>query len=168
MRPENATPGKWFSEPSRVCDTPAYRGESTTDWLARSTSPRAREARRFLNENLSAFPESGRDAMYRALHVREHSALFELLVARTLQVLGSEIEVEPQSPSGTRVDFLARFDGSPDGTVAVEAVSPVFDADAGETVKLRTPLLDIIESMAPPGYRAWVLSLPRLDECCVD
>ena len=159
MTPENTAPGKWFPEPTEIDDTPAYRGESTTDWLARSTSPRAREARRFLNENLSAFPESGRDAMYRALHVRERSALFELIVARTLQVLGAEIEVEPRSPSGTRVDFLSRFE---DGTVAVEAVSPVFNADAGETVKRRTPLLDIIESMAPTGCRAWVLSLPRL------
>ncbi len=48
----------WFPEPSRVDDTYAYRGEPPTDWLKRSTVSRAREARRFLNENLAKIPQA--------------------------------------------------------------------------------------------------------------
>jgi hypothetical protein len=97
--------------------------------------------------------------MHHALHNRWHSAFFELIVARTLQVLGADIEVEPESEAGTRIDFFARF---PDSTVSVEAVSPVFDADAGETAKRRSTLLDIVESLAPPSWRIMVVELPDL------
>ena len=72
-------------------------------------------------------------------------------MARTLQVLGADIEVEPDSEAGTRIDFLARF---PDRTISVEAVAPVINAAAGEEAKRRNPLLDVIDSLAPPGGEA--------------
>jgi hypothetical protein len=93
------------------------------------------------------------------LHERWHSAFFELIVGRTLQVLGATIEVEPGGASDTRVDFVARF---PDSTVAVEAVSPVFGSQVGETAKRRNPLLDIVESESPPDMWVMVSSLPDL------
>lgn len=157
------TPGEegevWFPEPSRADDAAGYRGEHTTDWLRRSTHPRAEAARRFLNENLSALPQEHRGALYRMLHERWHSAFFELIVGRTLQALGATIEVEPGGASDTRVDFVARF---PDTTVAVEAVSPVFGSEVGETAKRRNPLLDIVESESPPRVWVMVSSLPDL------
>ena len=149
----------WFPEPSRVDDSAASRGEPTTDWLKRSTHPRAKAARHFLNENLSALPSEHQDVLYRMLHERWHSAFFELIVGRTLQVLGATIEVEPGGASDTRIDFVARF---PDTTVAVEAVSPVFGSEVGETAKRRNPLLDIVESESPPDVWVMVSSLPNL------
>jgi len=149
----------WFPEPSRIDDTYAWRGEDTTDWLRRSTVTRARECRHFLNENFSKLPGEYQTVLHHALHNRWPSAFFELIVARTLQVLGADIEVEPESEAGTRIDFLAHF---PDSTVSVEAVAPVFDADAGETAKRRSSLLDIVESLAPPSWRIMVVELPDL------
>jgi len=93
------------------------------------------------------------------LHERWHSAFFELIVGRTLQVLGATVEFEPGGASDTRVDFVARF---PDATVAVEAVSPVFGSDVGETTKRRNLLLDIVESESPPDVWVMVSSLPDL------
>jgi hypothetical protein len=97
--------------------------------------------------------------LYRSLHERWHSAFPELIVARTLQLLGGDIEAEPESEAGTRIDFRACF---ADGEVGVEVVSPVFDPDAGDVMKRRSPLLEIIESLAPPGWRIMVDSLPDL------
>lgn len=149
----------WFEEPSLSDSTYAERGEPTTDWLKRSTVPRAREGRRFLNENLMNLPAEHQLAMYRALHDRWPSAFFEMIVARTLQVLGAEIEVEPGGKEEVRIDFVARF---PDSTIGVEAVSPVFNADVGETARRRIPLLDIVESLAPAGWRVMVIEVPDL------
>ena len=101
----------WFPEPARADDTAANRGELTTEWLKRSTHPRAIAARRFLNENLSALPLEHRADLYRALHDRWGSAFFELIVGRTLQALGATIEIEPGGASDVRVDFAARFPG---------------------------------------------------------
>ena len=77
----------WFSEPSRADDSWGRRGESMTSWVERATLHRARATRRFLNENLSALPKEHQAALYRVLHDRWQSAFFELIVARTLQVL---------------------------------------------------------------------------------
>ena len=54
---------------------------------------------------------------------------------------------------------MARF---PDTIVAVEAVSPLFNTEVGETVRRSNPLLDIVEALAPPGVGVIVSSLPDL------
>jgi hypothetical protein len=149
----------WFSEPSQADDSWGRRGESMTSWVERSTLPRARATRRFLNENLSVLPTEHQAALYQALHDRWPSALFELIVARTLQVLGASIEVEPGGAQDIRIDFVATF---PESTVSVEAVAPAFNVEIGEQVKQRNPLLDIIESSAPPDFWVLVESLPEL------
>ena len=46
--------------------------------------------------------------------------------------------------------------------VTVEAVSPVYDAYAGETAKNRIPLLQIIEDAAPAGWGVAVWELPNI------
>jgi len=150
---------EWFPEPARADDTYLRRGEPITSWLKRSTIPGAKECRHFLNENLSSLPSGHQRVLYQALHNRWHSAFFEVIVARTLQVLSAEIEIEPGSETGTRMDFLARFS---DHTVSVEAVAPVFNADVGETAARRAPLLEIVESLAPAGWRVMVVKLPDL------
>jgi hypothetical protein len=93
------------------------------------------------------------------LHSRWQSAFFELIVARMLQVLGASIGFEPDGRDGSRIDFAARFTDLP---INVEAVSPIVDGEAGEAVKLRTPLLDIVEPLVPEGWGAMVLNLPDL------
>jgi hypothetical protein len=150
----------WFPERSRADDTYANRGQLVTDWLKRSTFPRgAREVRRFLNKNLAKIPQEHQLVLYRALHEQWQSAFSELIVARTLQLLGGDIEAEPESEAGTRIDLRARF---AEGEVGVEVVSQIFDPDAGEVMKRRGPLPEIIESLAPTRWRVMVDSLPDL------
>lgn len=110
----------WFPEPLNDDPTYARRGESTIDWLRRSTVARARDSRRFMNENVNALPAVWRPILVRDLETRWKSAFFELIVARTLQVLGASLVIEPESLSTTRIDFRATF---PEGTVNVEAVA---------------------------------------------
>jgi hypothetical protein len=97
--------------------------------------------------------------LYRALHERWHSAFSELIVARTLQLLGGAVEAEPVCEAGSRIDFQACF---ADGEIGVEVVYPVFDPDASEVMKRRSSLLEITESLAPPGWRIMVDSLSDL------
>lgn len=151
----------WFPEPDTEDATPAHRGEPTTDWLKRSTNDRARATRRFFNAQISALPSNSQQDIFEALHNRDryHSAFFELVVSRTLQTLGAEIEIEPGGASDIRLDVLARF---PDAIVQIEAVSPVFDGNLGETVKARNPLLDIVESLSPSGVWVKVDRLPSI------
>lgn len=149
----------WFPEPSQADDTWGRRGESTTSWTERSTLPRARATRRFLNENLAALPDEHQAALRKALRDRWPSAFFELIAARTLQVLGASIEVEPGGAEDIRIDFVASF---PDSTVGVEAVAPAFNVEVGVQVKQRNPLLDTVESLAPLGLWVLVESLPEL------
>ena len=149
----------WFPEPPRADDSWGRHGEALTSWAERSTLPRARATRRFLNENLLALPKEQQPGLYRALHDRWPSAFFELIAARTLQVLGASIEIEPGGAEDIRIDLVASF---PDSTVGVEAVAPAFNVEVGEQVKQRNPLLDIIESLAPPDLWFLVESLPEL------
>jgi hypothetical protein len=149
----------FIPEPSKTDDTWASRGEGYFSWISRSTLPRASAARRFLNTNLAALPEPGRDALVRGLENRWKSSYFELIVARTLQLLGATVELEKEQANGRRPDFEAHF---PDGTVVVEAMAPVIDGEIVQLAKNRNPLLDIVESHAPPGWRLSVDELPNL------
>src|SRR4051812_28147195 len=96
----------WLTGPTSTDDSYANRGEHTLDWLARSTLPRAKECRRFLNDNLALLPEDMQEALHKALRHRWHSAFFELLVARILQELGAALTAEAEnSTTGRRPDF---------------------------------------------------------------
>lgn len=151
----------WLPEPSAIDDTWGHRGEQPLEWLARSTLPRAKAIRRFLNENISKLPEETQAGLIKGLQHRFKSAFFELVVARSLQILGATIKVEARQEDGRRPDFLAQF---PDATIVVEAASPNFNADAGEEVKNRNPLTNMIEALAPEGWSIQVWQVPRIGQ----
>lgn len=151
----------WLPEPSAIDETWGRRGEQPLEWLARSTLPRAKAIRRFLNENISELPEDAQSDLMNGLRHRFKSAFFELVVARSLQFLGATITVEARQEDGRRPDFLARF---PDAMIVVEAASPNFNSDAGEEVKNRNPLTDMIEALTPEGWSVQVWQVPRIGQ----
>jgi hypothetical protein len=152
----------WFCEPEERDDSYSERGESTPSWLARSTLPRAKAWRTFLNRNLAALPEECQENISEDLRLdtQHWSAFFELVVARTLQELGASIACEPENRADkTRIDFMARFS---DHVVAVEATSPVFNQDMGQTARNHIPLIEIIEKSAPAGWAVAIGDLPDI------
>ncbi len=132
-------------------------------WLARFTLDLAKACRSFLNSNLAALPEDCQEGIAERLKTDKHyrSAFFELVVARTLQVLdGTITSCEPENPvDGTKIDFMTRF---PNHEVGVEATSPLFDREMGETAKDHAPLIGVVEELIPPGWAVAVSSLPDL------
>src|SRR5689334_3845314 len=157
--PSDNLPEQWLPEPSIEDNTYARRAEHTLDWLARSTVPRAKACRRFLNDNMARLPQEVQIAIRSAARNRWNSAFFELIVARILQEMGADLEIEVPSASGKRPDYTARF---PDGVVVVEAIAPVFNSNIGEEAKNRTPLLNYIEANIPPGWRIGIAQLPAI------
>lgn len=149
----------WFPEPSEIDGTWKEREEHSLDWLARSTLSRAKEMRRFLNEHLAALPEENQSKIYKDLRHRWRSAFFEIIVVRTMQLLGASVLMETETQSGSRPDITACFE---DVEIVIEATSPTFNSELGEDAKLRTPLLDIIEAHAPEGWSIAVETLPEI------
>ena len=155
----NGDSGLWFPEPATRDESWANRGESTCEWLARSTLPRAREARRFLNGNLARLPVEAQSHLAHALQHRWRSAFFEIVLARLLQEGGAALELEIANAEGRRPDFLARFD---DVIVIVEAISPVFNRAMNDEFKAKDGLLEIVEQLTPDGYRIGTWRLPNI------
>lgn len=149
----------WFPEPTEADETWAGRKEQPFSWLNRSTLPQAIAQRAFLNWNLAALPVKDQRKCFETLKSRWQSAFFELIVARTLQALGGSISIEPESESGTRIDFVAQFPGA---SVNVEAIAPSMDLAAGEAFKERAPLLDIIDMLVPDGWGVGIIELPAI------
>lgn len=152
----------WFPRPEKPDPDYARPDESALSWLGRSTLPLADDCRRFLNRNLSALPRACRDGIFNHLRHEQHhkDGFFELVVARTLQELGADIECEPENPTDrSRVDYAATFSG---GTVFVEAVSPVLDKELGAVLKRESPLTRLIEDNVPRGWAAHVKELPHV------
>ncbi len=149
----------WLSEPSIEDDSHKSRTEHTLDWLARSTSWKAKDCRRFLNESLSKFPVGLQKYFQHNLRVRWSPTFFELLVARLLQELGAELSFQTTNAQGKCPDFVVDF---PDGRIIVEAIAPVFNAAVGEEAKNRIPLLDFIDSKIPDGWSVAVWDLPDI------
>jgi hypothetical protein len=131
-------------------------------WLRRSTLPLADNCREFLNRNLSALPEGCQKGIAKHLRHEQHrrDGFFELIVGRTLQELGADIECEPANPTNNkRPDFLARF---PDGTAFVEAVSPVLDRELAEISGREAPLTKLVKDNVPSGWAAIIRALPNV------
>lgn len=153
---------EWFPRPEKPDATYRQASEGTVSWLRRSTLPLADDCRQFLNRNLAVLPEGCREGIFKHLRHGQHyrDGFFELVVARTLQELGAEIECEPENPrDGTKVDFAAKF---PDRTVFVEAVSPLLDREL-ETISGReAPLTELIKENVPPGWAADIRGLPNV------
>lgn len=140
-------------------DTWARPGESMPSWLQRSARSGAVEVRAFVNRNIACLPESVRSRFCHALKVRWSSALFELVVARALQLLGASIEVEPKAASGRHPDFRATFQ---DRVIIVEAMAPAFDQQIKREEKVHDELKPVIEQCVPDGWSIFLISLPLI------
>jgi len=152
----------WFPEPDAPDPTFARRTEDSLSWLRRSTLTLAVEYRRFLNFNLAQLPEGSSYRLARRLreggdHWR--SALFELIVARTLQALGADLEVEPELTDARQPDFKARFGST---AIIVEATAPFFHREVQRAMGRKDVLAEIIEELTPDGWIVWINELPEL------
>jgi len=151
----------WFPGPANEDDSIARRGEGTFGWLSRSTSIKARECRRFLNHNIAAVPSDWRPKLHRHFETREwQSVFFEMVVGRTLQILGAAIEVEvPVVRTNKHPDFKAIF---PDGTVTVEATVPELNRVIAKKITANEDLIEIIEELVPDGWSVHAWRLPQI------
>ncbi len=152
----------WFPEPEEVDNACSSRDESIPQWLERSTHPRAAQVRSFLNRNISCLPEEARSSICHDLNNKKDfdCPLFELLVARTLQLLGGSIRIEQPNAEGRHPDFRARFGKL---TVVVEATAPEFDQGIALREKKHGRLRRIIESRVPEGWSVLLESLPDFE-----
>lgn len=149
----------WFLEPSNEDNSWGKDGESIFNWLLRSTKPRAREARRFLNENIARLTPTVQQTIIHDLQHRWSTAFFELVVMRLLQEWQAELEIEVPNQDGRRPDFLAQFI---DGQLVVEATSPMYNGAAVKEMNAHEPLMRIVEQPSPDGYRIGVKEVPSL------
>jgi len=161
MAMKQAATKAWFPEPLTPDDSFAQRGESTFDWLSRCTSLKGRESRRFLNHNINALPSDWQPKLLEHLRTREwQSVFFEMVVGRTLQILGASIAVEvPVTGTNKQPDFKASFS---DSTVTVEATAPELNRLVGRQMSANEDLVQIIESLAPDDWSVDVWRLPKL------
>lgn len=149
----------WFPEPSIEDNTPCQSAEHTLNWLGRSTSAKACECRRFMNEHLSYLTKDDQNRFLNRLGDKWESAFFELLVIRICQELGAVVVAEPVTPAGKKPDMLARFSKT---SVYLEATVPEINADANNKAVVRRPLVDYIESKAPKGWWVGISRLPNI------
>jgi hypothetical protein len=149
----------WFPEPASPDPTFARRREPTVAWIRRSTVGRAVATRAMLNQNIACLPLKFQESLVPRLDHEWASAYFELAVARVLQQLGATLAVEKPTLSGKRPDYLAHF---ADGSVTVEAVSPVINAELKAEDALSAPLYDEIMHAAPEGWWIFVHDLPSI------
>jgi len=151
----------WFPEPATEDDSFARKGEGTFAWVSRATSEKGKASRRFLNENIAKVPTIWQTKLYNDFRTRDwHTVFFELIVGRTLQILGASIEVEsPVKGTNKRPDFLAQFS---DGTIIVEATVPELNRRAAKQMVWNEELVEIIEALTPAGWSVHVWRLPKL------
>ena len=124
--------------------------------------PLADDRRNFLNRNLAALPEGCQKGISDHLRYERHyrDGFFELIVGRSLQELGADIECEPANlKTNKKPDFVARF---PDETVIVEAVSPIMDKKLEAISAREAPLTKLVEENVRPGWAAIIRALPNV------
>ena len=150
-----------FAEPDKADPTPAQDGETTGQWLARSTWQRAGECRRFYNVNLGALPiEAATELCGRLRRERSQAAHFELVVGRFLQLIGAvDLRYEVTGSEGRSVDWTASF---ADGHVNVEATAPVVNSTIATTLTSARPVVELVVELAPRGWHPIVFSAPVL------
>lgn len=155
-----AATAECFPEPT-TDDRRIRDNEDMKTFLARSTMEHAVELRRFVNANLCLLPSHVAQPICRALHGEYfRPSLFELVVARTLQVLGPrDLSYEIATSSGSRPDLRATF---ADGHIVVDATVPNFDAEIIQSHEAHKLLIDIIEALIPAGWTFFVERLPSV------
>lgn len=148
-----------FPEPATQDDSWPGWDETAVEWFRRSTTPRARAVREFLNRSLGHFPPKHASSLSKRLKQDWQSHFFEIVVGRYLQVLGAEVEPEPLGSNGTRVDFRATF---PDGiVVSVECVSKRFNREAQRTIQRQGKMTSMLDSIGPVG---WAIAFEHLPD----
>jgi hypothetical protein len=149
-----------FPEPE-TDDRTVSHGEEMKTFLARSTIDHAAEMRRFVNANLRLLPDQMARPLCRTLHgKRFRASLFELVVARVLQILGArDLSYEVAIANGRQPDLRATFD---DGGIVVDATVPEFDAELMEAHEANQRLIDVIEALIPAGWTFFVEHLPSI------
>jgi hypothetical protein len=150
-----------FPEPTTPDLALGRDGEGMPSFLARSTMPHAIELRRFVNANLRLLPPDVSTSLCKALHGEYfRPSLFELVVARTFQILGTrELTYETEIQTGSQPDLQATFN---DAAVIMDATVPEFDAEIIRNWKSQQPLIKVIEDEIPAGWSFFVESLPDL------
>lgn len=149
----------YFNEPAVEDPTYASRGESTTDWLKRSTLPTAVEAREFLNCNLSAIPSQERKPIFNLLKNRWSSGLLELVMARIIQELGGSFTREEKNSEGRRPDFRVQLGSD---RIVFEATAPEFEQGTKSRQKQNIQLLEIVERHIPDDWDVMLFELPKI------
>lgn len=149
----------YFPEPPSPDESWQEWDETAVQWLTRSTQPRARAIREFLNVNLGYFSPKDAKSLAQRLNQDWQSFFFEIVVGRYLQVLGAEVEYEPDGSNGTHVDYRATF---PDGiVVSVECVSKRFNQEAQQTIERNGKLARMLADVGPTG---WIIEFKRFPE----
>lgn len=148
----------WLPEPKNKDASWANTGEHTLDWLQRSTLPRAKQMRHFLNYNLSKLPHPMASELKKQLRIAWSPAFFELTIGRLLQITGNEFVYEQTMADGNKPDFLVHTSF---GDVVIEATAPVINAKVGEFYKKKNPLIEIIREETP---ESWVVLINKLPE----
>lgn len=152
------TPSRpFFPEPAEVDETWPGWDETAVDWFLRSTQPRAKAVRDFLNKSLGFFADGHARGLVGKLRHDWQSFFFEIVVGRYLQVLGAEVEPEPIGANGTRIDFRATF---PDGiAISVECVSKRFNLEAQRTQQRYGKMASRLDAIGPA---TWAMRLDKL------
>jgi len=151
----------WLREPAQRNNTQWREDQRLIDFLKKPTLREARTLRQFLNYNLERLPQEACAHFVRELERKDwDSTFFELITARTLQLLGAAINVEEELCTGKRPDFRATFE---DGEILVEATRPAFQRELRRRLGDDGALCRLIESLAPEGFSIHVRRLPRLD-----
>ena len=149
----------WLNEPSLKDDSYAEHGEHTLDWLSRSTLPRAKQMKSFLNHNLSELPQNFADKLKQDLKNRWRTAFFELILGRLLQEIGLKFKHEKSLINGKKPDFLIK---TSIGEIVLEATSPIINSVIGEFYKKANPLIEIIKEYAPENWIVNINNLPDI------
>ncbi|HEY5051795.1 MAG TPA: hypothetical protein VII45_00120, partial [Solirubrobacterales bacterium] len=112
-----------------------------------------------MNVNLGYFSPKDAKSLAQRLNQDWQSFFFEIVVGRYLQVLGAEVEYEPDGSNGTHVDYRATF---PDGiVVSVECVSKRFNQEAQQTIERNGKLARMLADVGPTG---WIIEFKRFPE----
>lgn len=149
----------WLKEPSSPDDSFADRGEAPFEWFKRSTNKRAVLCREFLRNNIAKLPLELQENIFTHAESRWESTFFEMFVARVLQELGADLEAEQVLSNGRRPDFTAHFK---DLSIIVEAIAPIYNANAGNEIKNRNPLTNFIEAHIPNNWDIALFNLPPI------
>lgn len=149
----------YFPEPTTRDETWPGWDETAVEWFTRSTQPRARAVRGFLNRSLAHFRPKHAKSLAKKLNQDWQAHFFEIGVGRYLQVLGAEVEPEPLGSNGTRIDFRARF---PDSVfISIECVSKRFNQEAQRSMDQQRKMADMLDQVGPHRWAIKIEDLPN-------